>query len=664
MSGAQRRLALPAAQRSGLWLVLLLPGALVLFLGLDGGGFFAGTTALAAAVVLGALVLRLTLADRPLEGVGLPLVVAAAALGLFAVWTLLSAAWSDAPARALLEFDRALLYLGALVLLGSVRFTPARLRLCLRGVLAATVALCAIGLISRMLPEVISAEANVANERLSHPLTYWNALGLLAALGMVLALGVSSDSDEPRTGRVLAAAALPALAATLLLTFSRGAIVAGAVALVAYAIVGRPRSLLSGLAASAPPTAVAVVATLGADLLGTREPTTPAAVAQGEDAALVVGLCVIAAALLRALLLPLDRKLDGVRVSVRMRRSILGAAAATAVVVAVALAVAVDAPGELSEQYERFTSGDALATTTSRDRLLNPANNGRLEFWRVGLDAWGRDPAAGQGAGTYPTIWTRERPRLIPGTDGHSLYAEVLAELGVVGLALLAVALVVLLGRSAWLCRGAGRPLFAVVLAAALAWALHAGVDWDWEMPAVTLPVFALGGLVLASPARGGRLPGRLPRVAGALLVAVLAVTPVGIVFSQSRLDAAVRELREGDCQAATRSALGSLSALQVRPEPFEVLAYCDAGSPGLDRLAIRMMNEAIRRDPHNWELHYGLALVSGAAGLDPRPAARTALRLDPQGRRARDLERALRTSEPSLWRSRARTAPLPLGGG
>jgi hypothetical protein len=30
------------------------------------------------------------------------------------------------------------------------------------------------------------------------------------------------------------------------------------------------------------------------------------------------------------------------------------------------------------------------------------------------------------------------------------------------------------------------------------AWAVHAGLDWDWEMPAVTLPALALGAAAIA----------------------------------------------------------------------------------------------------------------------------------------------------------------------
>ena len=35
-------------------------------------------------------------------------------------------------------------------------------------------------------------------------------------------------------------------------------------------------------------------------------------------------------------------------------------------------------------------------------------------------------------------------------------------------------------------------------LAALLTWALHAGLDWDWEMPALTLIAILLAGAVIA----------------------------------------------------------------------------------------------------------------------------------------------------------------------
>ena len=88
------------------------------------GGFFTATTALACLAAGVGLVLRLTIAERPWEGWSAALAVTAGALALLAVWMLVSATWSDAPARAAVETDRALLYLLVLVLFGCVAARP------------------------------------------------------------------------------------------------------------------------------------------------------------------------------------------------------------------------------------------------------------------------------------------------------------------------------------------------------------------------------------------------------------------------------------------------------------------------------------------------------------------------------------------------------------
>ena len=53
---------------------------------------------------------------------------------------------------------------------------------------------------------------------------------------------------------------------------------------------------------------------------------------------------------------------------------------------------------------------------------------------------------------------------------------------------------------------------YAGPIAALAAFALHAGVDWDWELPALTLVALVLAGLVLArSPARSAAPGGPAP---------------------------------------------------------------------------------------------------------------------------------------------------------
>jgi hypothetical protein len=46
----------------------------------------------------------------------------------------------------------------------------------------------------------------------------------------------------------------------------------------------------------------------------------------------------------------------------------------------------------------------------------------------------------------------------------------------------------------------AAQPAVAAGSAAALiAWALHASIDWDWQLPAVSLPAIALAAALLAA---------------------------------------------------------------------------------------------------------------------------------------------------------------------
>jgi hypothetical protein len=98
-----------AARRLATWALLFLPGALTIYLAFNAGGFFPNTQAFAALLLAAALALRIAFADEPFAGFSRPLAVAGAGLALYAGWTLVSALWSDATGRALLEFNRALI---------------------------------------------------------------------------------------------------------------------------------------------------------------------------------------------------------------------------------------------------------------------------------------------------------------------------------------------------------------------------------------------------------------------------------------------------------------------------------------------------------------------------------------------------------------------------
>ena len=101
----------------------------------------------------------------------------------------------------------------------------------------AIVAVAAVALRDPTFPRPVFGAADTVRllpdsaNRLSFPLNYWNGLGALLAIGVPLMLFVAT-SARSRLAQAAAAAALPLLAVTLFLTYSRSA-VAGAVIAIA-----------------------------------------------------------------------------------------------------------------------------------------------------------------------------------------------------------------------------------------------------------------------------------------------------------------------------------------------------------------------------------------------------------------------------------------------
>jgi hypothetical protein len=192
------------------------------------------------------------------------------------------------------------------------------------------------------------------------------------------------------------------------------------------------------------------------------------------------------------------------------------------------------------------------------------------------------------------------------------------------------------------------RAVYAALLAMGLAWAIHNASGWDWQMPAVTLWFFAVGGLALASPlgrsgesaspsvspadrpsgaSAGTKNAGSGPRCWTALAVGwlVLAIAPLLVGFSYQPLRASGVSFVDGNCAVAKRQALSSISLLAVRPQAYEILGYCDLRQAyPVEGLAA--MRKAVSYDANNWNHHHGLAIALAANGLAPgrRPAGPT----------------------------------------
>jgi O-antigen ligase len=648
--------------------LLLLPAGLMAYFAFNAGGFYPAPVAFVAVVLALLLVFRATGSTRPFEGAGWMLGAVAALLGLFALLTLLSASWSHNPGDALASFDRVLVYLLVIVLFGTVPHSRLRLVWVLRALALAIFVVCGCALVTRLLPNVWPTAPGYINSRLSFPITYWNVLGLLAVMGIVLCVHFTSDEREPAGSRIAMAAAVPVLATTLLFTFSRGSIAVCVIALVVYALVGRPRGLISAVGAIGPATAVAVTAAYDANLLATSNPAALSARPQGHHVAVVVVACVCGAAAIRAVLsILLDPRLGRVTIPARhRRRTTLGGWSAVAAITVVAI-IALSAT--ISRDYHRFLRPLGNHSVDLRARLTDPSNNGRLEMWRIAWHEFKAAPVAGNGAGTYADTFLRHRTDNQFVVNAHSLYMETLDELGLVGLVLLLAVILAILVRTASRARGPNRALYAAVFALLLAWALETGIDWDWQMPVVTTIFVAVGGIMLARRApesssatvdtqggadrrRGLSPPARAAIGIGCLL---LAVTPAYVWLSQRKLNQATTAFSAGDCRAASDDALSSISILGVQPQAYEVVAYCDIHRD-LPNLAIKAMNHAVSLAPQNWNYAYGLALARAAAGLNPLGEAHRALQLDPREQLVRVEWQTFRADTPSEWPADGRT--------
>jgi O-antigen ligase len=649
----------PLERRAAAAALALLPGIGIAFFSFNGGGFFPGTVGFAALLVSQMIVLRVLVADDPFSGFSRPLAVVVGLMALYTGWTLASGLWADSSDRALTEFDRALLYTLLLLLMGLLPRRAARVMWIVRGCAVAAVAVCGAALITRVLPHVWHTSPGVANNRLSFPLTYWNALGLLAAIGLVLTVAITTSDRESKLGRVLGAAAVPVLATTMLFTFSRGAIGVTVVGLVAYILFARQRALVAGLLAVLPPTVIALVVAYGADELATANPTSAAGVAQGKDVALAVGVCIVVAAALRFALIPLDRRMSGIDFTPeRHMRLRLGITAVTGLVVVVALAAG--GGGWVSDQYHGFVRSNPVDDQADlRSRLTDPSANGRIDHWRAATDGFSSEPLRGTGAGTYQFTWDRYRRIPVTVVDAHGLYVETLSDLGIVGLVLLGAVILAILGTLLRRTRGLNRGYYAALFGAGLAWALHAGVDWDWEMPAVTAWFFAAGGAALAARRAPSDKPAEMAngnRITIAAAFLVMAITPALLMLSQSRLSDAAAAFQRNDCRAATASSLASLDYLSVRPEPYQMLGYCDLEQGRLTQ-GVAAMEKAVELEPRRWEYRYSLAVAQAEAGRDPRAAIAEAKRLNPREPLIDTAAASFAKSPPSAWPKAGETA-------
>jgi hypothetical protein len=608
-----------------------------------GGGAPPEVRSVAAILVWWGVLAAVALSLAPRAPIPRPALVCTALLAAFGLFTALSSTWAPSAERAFFEADRVLLYTGLLLVpvLLTRRGDAGRWA---DGMAVAVAVVVLLALAQRLFPGLLP-EGDVpqllpnAARRLSYPLGYWNGLAIFAALGSPLLLRAAVVAASP-LWRAAALAPVPVLAGTIYLTSSRGGVAVALVAGGAFVVLsGSLRAVVAGAVAAAG--SLGAVAVLSARQVLVDGPFDSAAAEDAgiEAALLVAGVCLLTAVLYATL---------AVLVPARQRVPRLAwALVAVALVVGV---VAVD-PGERLDTFKAAPPvEEAPGATRVNTHLTTGGGSGRWQFWSAAADQWREHPLAGAGAGAFEPWWAEHGTLDWFVRNAHSLWLETLAELGVIGMLLIAGAFAV--GVASGVARlGARRDderaTVAALLAVVLGFALSATIDWTWQLPVIAaLAMLSLG--LLTGPATAKAQPtAAAPVVAfGARAVVILGAWIVlcaqAIPFlATQEVGASQRAVARGELGEALEHARSAEAIQPWAASPWlqQALVREDLGQL---RAARRALAAAIERDGSDWRLRLvatRLAVKAGDVAEARRELARARL-LNPRSALLRDPDR------------------------
>ncbi|HEX8065113.1 MAG TPA: O-antigen ligase family protein [Thermoleophilaceae bacterium] len=590
-------------------------------------------------------VLALPAGPRPPRAVW----IALAALAGYAAWSYLSIAWADQRADALDGASRTALY-AVLFGLFAVWRVPARAALALVGAFALGVA--AIGLVQLLGAVAADDPAGYfIDGRFASPIGYANGAAALWSSAFWPCVVVAARRDSRPWTRAAFAGSAVLLGGLALMGQSRGWLFALPIVVVVFVAIA-PRRVRTTL------TLLLVVAGVGAALpaiLDVYDQSDVRLAGALDDAAAAILLAAAVVAAVAWAAAVGDRRVSVSRAAGRRAGAALAVAGALALVGGAGVYVAERGSPftDVADAWSEFKTKPTPAAGAAR---LGRLGSNRYDFWRVAWDRFESAPIGGIGADNFQQAYlararSDEEP-LYP----HSVELRALSQTGLVGTALLAVALAAALaaaGRALTRRGGAAPAAAAGCLGAFAYWLVHGSVDWFWEQPALGGAAFALLGIAAGlAPRRVVLRPARLRRPyasgAGAALASLAAVA-LGLVFLapfwSERYVKQAAEVWATDPESAFDRLDRAAAFNPLSPRPDLV-----AGSMALqlDRLrdADVRFRAALDREPgvsYAW-LELGAIAVNEGRRAEGVRLLRRARRLDPRdGATRRALARAVR---------------------
>ena len=571
-------------------------------------------------------------AEQPLYGSFTLLAFAA-----LAVFTAASIIWSLTPGDSWIEANRTVAYLATFA--GAIalsRLVPRAWEGVLAGLAAGSFAICSWALLTKIFPGAFAADETFA--RLRAPFDYWNAVGLTAAFGILPLLWMGTRRQGNPLVAALAAPAIALMLVCLLLSYSRGSLLALGLG-VAFWFAAVPLRM-AGLS-------VVGLAVIGAgpviwwsflqDGLTVDNAPMEARADAGHELGtmLVLMVAVVLLASIAAQFVRSERTPPpGLR---RVVVWALAGLAAAAVIGSLAVAATTGGGlgGQISDGWRQLTDPHAPLPSNSPDRLKETSSV-RARYYDEALKVHQLSPWVGVGAGGYAIARTRFRQNAVQVRQAHGYVPQTLADLGWVGLFLSLAALFAWLWAAMRVTglrrRDRGLPFdperigMLTLFAAVIAFGVHSAIDWTWFVPANMV-----AGLVAA-----GWIAGRTPL--RRRLLALPATETEAEAREGTRL-AAMRSFVRGRPFAAGAAALLLVTALAACWTDYQPVRSAHASDKAYELLdtgayeqAASVAHIAVDRDPLSVDARFDLATVEQARGQLPaaEEALREAIRLEP----------------------------------
>jgi O-antigen ligase len=573
----------------------------------------------------------------------------------------LSVIWSVQPDASWQDASRLLAYSGVFALAALLaRAAPARWSAVLGGVLLAAVLVCGYALLTKVFPNALGPERAYVHTyaRLREPYGYWNAIGLAAALGAVGCMWLGARRSGHALLSALAYPAMGVALVTLMLAYSRGALVALVAGLALWlCLVPLRLRGVAVLCAGALGAGVVVAWDFSQHALTTDDTPLAARVTAGHQlgvllAAVLVALTLVGLAIGFSTSLRAGRSSIGGAVSVRTRRRVGAVLLSLPVIAAIALAGMLTVShrglfGSISHTVGTLTNPNAAVPANGPGRLT-AIGSVRARYWNEALEIFKDHPLLGVGAEGYETARLRYRTAILNVGQAHGFIVQTLADLGLAGLLVvlgLFGAWLTAAGRathpfnrrwSGWRWRAVGRGessysaervglLTMVCLVATFG--VHSFVDWTWYVPGVACAALLCAGwLVGRGPLAGSPGEPRLQtlreigplRGGVALAVVVFALLAAWAEWQPQRsVDAsneALTLVEHGHPTAALAAAHTAVSRDPVSAEALLTLAAVQEGTRQTAAAAATYQH-AVHLQPSNFKTWQALGEYDLRAG-------------------------------------------------